>query len=202
MKTIGITGGIASGKSTVARLIGKKYPVISCDAIVHALYAQPEVVMQLVRLFGAEVAPQGVIDRRYLGTLIFANPEAKEILEGYIHPQVIAQVMAEIAEARGSLVFVEAPLLFETHMEYILDKVLVVDCSPERQLQRLMKRRHMSRTAALSRINSQLSRSERNARADYLVANDHNSRCRLRRTVKKLLGEIEHGAERSFSKGI
>lgn len=188
MRLIGLTGGIASGKSTAAKILGALgLPVLDTDEVVHRLLepggaAYPRVV----ETFGPEILDgKGRIDRGRLGNKVFADPEARRRLEAIVHPLVEAEVRRWIAqqEAEGhAWAVLEVPLLVEAGWDRWVDEVWVVDVPVEVQVERLMRERGFSREEALSRIRAQIPREARLARATRVIAN--------RGTVEELAAEL------------
>ncbi len=186
---VGLTGGIGSGKSTVARLFAERgAAVIDTDAISHAL-TQPNAAgyRDIVRQFGAEfVAPDGRLDRARLRQRIFTDPDAKTRLEAILHPMIREQVAAELAACRQPYAIVVVPLLFETGAYAdLVDRTLTVDCSEAAQIQRTMQRSGLSEADVRAIMAHQLGRAERRARADDTIHNDGDLE-HLRRQVDAL----------------
>ena len=176
---LGLTGGIGSGKSTVAALLAKMgAAVLDADAISRALTApQGLAIDPILQVFGAEfITPAGALDRERMRALVFADPGAKQRLEAIIHPLVgqetSRQALAAQASGKRCLVF-DVPLLIESgHWRQKLDQVLVVDCLPETQISRVMARSALSREAVLAIMASQASRAARLHAADAVIFND------------------------------
>lgn len=175
MHVFGLTGGIASGKSTVARRIKERgIPVVDADAIAR------EVVMrgtpglgQLVAAFGEDVlAADGELDRKKLGALVFADAELRKKLNGIIHPLISAR-SAELIQSHGAaghpLACYEAALLVENGLADVFRPLVVVAATPDVQLERIVKRDGLDRAAALARIEAQLPLAEKVAMADYVI---------------------------------
>lgn len=193
---IGITGGIASGKTTVARMLEELGAVrISADEVVHDLLAAGQPVAGMVaREFGPEVLDNdGAINRRRLGELVFRDPDQRKRLESIVHPQVMQHVAERIdrfrRECRGVLV-VEIPLLIEVGATALVDKVLVVTAEQEDQIDRLQKRYGISEADAVLRIGSQLPLDEKVKHADWIVSTKGTLRTTKRR-VQSLWCDIQ-----------
>lgn len=178
MLIVGLTGGIASGKSTIARAL-KSEPgiaVIDADRIAWETY-QPgtEVYEKLITHFGKKILnPDGTIDRGALGRLIFADPKEREFLNGVVHPAVMARLveLARAYEAQGvELLIIQAALLLESEdvRREFFDYYVLVAVEPEEQIRRLMARDGLSREEALKRISAQAPQSEKIARADFTI---------------------------------
>jgi dephospho-CoA kinase len=197
MKTIGLTGGIGSGKSTVATILKKMgYEVLSADQMAREVVepGQP-VYKKILRLFGPEIClTDGQLNRNKLGKIVFADPKQRRKLEQIIHPevQVRLQTACTVLRKQGRAVaFVEVPLLFETGMENFFDVIWVVTVSPATQLQRLLERERerLTREEAEQRIMAQLPLSEKSARADLILDNDRELSQlweQVRNAVKKI----------------
>ena len=174
----GLTGGIASGKSTVADLLRKEgVPVLDADMLGHQVLEQNgEAYKPVVEVFGADILTQGgAIDRQALGQKVFDDETARKKLEAITHPAIsrLAKRGLELIEERGAtLAFYEAALLVETGIYKGLEALVVVTCSVENQLKRVMARDGLSREAAAARIASQYPLEEKLAVADYTISND------------------------------
>jgi dephospho-CoA kinase len=177
---IGLTGGIGSGKSTVSQLLQTRgAAVIDADAIAHSLTAPQGAAMPAIaHTFGsAFVTAEGALNREHMRAHIFTNPQAKQALEAIIHPLVAQETEreAQVAVAKGhhTLVF-DVPLLVEAGARWRaqVDRILVVDCLEETQIQRVMARNGLSREDIQSIIVTQASRPQRLAAADWVICND------------------------------
>jgi len=179
---IGLTGGIGSGKSTVAReWVALGATLIDTDAIAHALTGPDGAAMPaLAAAFGpAVLAANGALDRAHMRQLVFADPAAKLRLEAVLHPMIGAETQrqAAAAEAAGAthLVF-DVPLLTESrHWRARVDRVLVVDCDEAVQLQRVAARPGWTEAAAQAVIAQQATRAQRRAIADAVICNGTKS---------------------------
>jgi dephospho-CoA kinase len=178
MKRVALTGGIATGKSyALRRLESLGIPTLDADRLAREAVQPGTAGWQAVReRFGQRVMDaDGTIDRRRLAAIVFDDPAAREALEGIIHPEVYRQVRAWFAEeaARGAPVAIaDIPLLFETGREREFDRVIVVACAPQVQLERLMARDGMDETEARQRIAAQSPIDEKVKRADYVIRTD------------------------------
>ena len=173
---IGLTGGIGSGKSTVAAMLAERgATVIDTDAIAHRLTAADGAAMSVLRqAFGDGVAcADGALDRDAMRARAFTDPAVKARLEALLHPLIGAQALRDAAAAKGGVVVFDVPLLAESaHWRARVDRVLVVDCSPETQIDRVALRTGWTRDAAERVIASQAPRSARRAIADAVIFND------------------------------
>jgi len=178
MKTIGITGGIASGKSLVSQaLLEKGYPVIDADVGARIVVEKGQPALQeICNAFGMQILlPNGELDRKRLGTLIFSDKRKRLQLNQIVHPYIREWMQSELERYRGqgeALVFLDIPLLFENNLEAMVDAVIVVDTRPSVQLERLMARNHLTREEAIKRIESGLSLAQKKARADFVIDNN------------------------------
>jgi dephospho-CoA kinase len=176
MKIIGLTGGIASGKSTVARLLATQgVPVIDADQLSRVV-VEPETVGQkaVAARWPQVVDPWGVIDRAALGAIVFADPAERAALTAIVIPLVVEEFRrrAQALEAAGEeLCVFEAATLFEEQLEALVDGVLVVTAPPEEQVRRLMARTGLSQADARARLAAQLPLSEKVARSRWVLDN-------------------------------
>ena len=188
MLKIGLTGGIGCGKSTVAKIFEQlKTPVIDADEIAHQLVAigQPALA-QIQQDFGTRVFKQdGSLDRKKLSEIVFSDPKQKQKLESILHPLVYQFIQAKIKQLNTPYCIICIPLIFETNMTQLVDRILVVDCSFETQIERIRKRDNMTIEKIQSIINSQVSRAFRKAHANDLIDNSETDD-RLAEAVKKL----------------
>lgn len=190
---LGLTGGIGSGKSTVASLLAQLgAAVLDADAISRAVTAPHGLAMAPIRsAFGAEfITPDGALDRERMRSLVFTEPDAKHRLEAIIHPLVGQETvrLANVAQDSGHncLVF-DVPLLVESgRWRQQVDQVLVVDCLPETQISRVMARNPLSREAVLAIMAAQANRAQRLQAADVVIFNDRSSLDDLALEVRSL----------------
>ena len=177
VRIIGITGGIASGKSTVTEFLRRQgYQVIDADQVVHELQEPGERLYQaLLSTFGSSILQEdGRLDRPKLGAMIFGNPELLE-QSSQIQNQIIREELAgrrDLLAGKEDIFFMDLPLLFELGYESWFDQVWLVDVTEETQLSRLMTRNALSQEEAEKRIASQLSLQEKRNRADVLIDNN------------------------------
>lgn len=175
---IGITGGIACGKSSVsAKLSEKGVLVIDTDEIAHTLLAKPNSTYDAVLArFGKDLVnePGGPIDRKRLGQIIFSNLQAKRDLEAIMHPAIDHMMLEQMQEHQpGQVVAVQVPLLFECnlHKKGYFDEIWAITVKPAIQLERLMKRNNLTQEEALKRINAQMSQNEKAKLANRVIDN-------------------------------
>ncbi|WP_038173829.1 MULTISPECIES: dephospho-CoA kinase [Vibrio] len=172
---IGLTGGIASGKTTVANLFHQQFGVEIVDADVIAReVVEPgsEGLAAIVEHFGASIlTAQGTLDRTQLRELIFTQPAEKHWLNQLLHPMIRRQMLQQLKQVQTPYALLVIPLMVENNLQALADKVLVVDVEPEIQIERTMARDKVSREQAKSILASQASREQRLAIADYVIKN-------------------------------
>jgi dephospho-CoA kinase len=177
MFAVGLTGGIGSGKSTVADLFAAHgVPLVDTDLIAHRITAPHGIAMpQIAAEFGeAFVGPDGSLDRARMRSLVFSEDGARKRLEGITHPLIRAETEREQREAQGPYVIVVVPLLVESgKWKTRVNRVLTVDCSVETQISRVMSRNNFSREQVLAIIARQATREARLAAADDVIDNDN-----------------------------
>lgn len=178
MFKVGLTGGIASGKSTVAALFEKQgATVIDADRIARAVVTPGRPALaELVRVFGTAIlGTGGVLDRAGLRRRIFADEAARRMVEGILHPAILAELERQSRAAGGPYQVIVLPLLVEKHLAGLVDRVLVVDCQPAVQVERLVRRDGETRESAQAMLAAQASREERLAAADDVIRNDEDA---------------------------
>ncbi|MGH9182979.1 MAG: dephospho-CoA kinase [Acidimicrobiales bacterium] len=191
MTVVGLTGGIGSGKSTVAALLdGRGAVVLDADAVVRELQEPGRAAFDaIVGRFGPGVlAPDGTLDRAALAQVVFADPVARGDLEALVHPAVAEVIRHRVAAHAGTdrVVVLVVPLLVETG-RYEVDGVVVVDCAEETAVARLVERQGMAAEQVRARIRAQATRAERLARADHVIDNSGS------------LAELEAGVDRAWA---
>ena len=178
MFSVGLTGGIASGKTTISNLFAELgVLVIDTDVISRSLLAPGEqAYRQVCAHFGKQILfDNGEIDRVALRNIIFSNPQQKSWLETMLHPLIFQRSHDAIVEnSRASYVLVVVPLLFETNFQSLVDRILVVDCPADQQIQSLMKRDNIDDQLAHSMLAQQSSNKERLTRAHDIINNREN----------------------------
>jgi dephospho-CoA kinase len=197
---VGLTGGIGAGKSEVsARLAAQGAVVIDADAVAREV-VEPgtEGLAEVVETFGPGVLlPDGTLDRPRLGDIVFADPELRGKLNAIIHPRVGARMAELEGEAGpGAIVVHDVPLIAESGRTDAYDLVVVVDAPPRVQIDRLARRRGMTREQAKARMAAQASREQRLAIADIVVDNS-GSLAELDRQVGDLWAELRRKADRA-----
>lgn len=177
MIAVGLTGGIGSGKSTVADLFAARgVPLVDTDVIAHRVTAPQGLAMpQIAAQFGPEfVAADGSMDRARMRALVFGDEAARKRLEAITHPLIRAETERETREAKGAYVMLVVPLLVESGAwKTRVNRVLTVDCSVETQIARVMSRNGFTREQVLAIIARQATREARLAAADDVIVNDN-----------------------------
>lgn len=186
-RIIGLTGGIGTGKTTVSNYLTDAYHLPVLDADIYAREAvEPgsEVLNKIFERYGSVVElPDGSLNRRRLGEIVFNNDVERQWLEQQIHPYVRDRFRSELDALVAPTVVLVVPLLFEAGMSDLVTEIWVVSCSPSQQIKRLMERNQLTLEQAQARINSQISIQEKVARADVVL---HNSS-----TPKALLKQVD-----------
>ena len=178
MMIIGITGGIASGKSTVSNyLIRCGYSVVDADQVARQVVAPGTVgLKKIVQAFGPKIlTDDGRLNRQKLGRVVFNSPDQLQILNKILQPLIRLEIIRQLTalqRADHQLIFLDAPLLFEQHYDALCDLVMVVVTSPAIQLKRLMKRNQLTVEQAEARIKSQMPLATKEALADLVIDND------------------------------
>jgi dephospho-CoA kinase len=183
---IGLTGGIASGKSTVSALFAALgVPVIDTDQIARDVVAPGSALLgRLIAHFGAGMlTPQGELNRRALRERVFADPAARATLEALMHPAIMAELQRRAAAAGGVYQILAIPLLVEHDLRASVDRVLLVDCAEPLQLRRVQVRDGVTLAAARKILAAQASRAARLAVADDVIVNDGD--------LEQLRGRVE-----------
>ena len=192
-KIIGITGGIASGKSYVCDIIEKQgFKIIDSDKISHELskIGYP-LYNAIIKEFGNDyLLDNKELNRKKLGALIFNNENEKLRLNSISHPLIIDEINNQINKINNDLIFVDVPLLYESKMENLFDEIICVYVDRKTQIKRLMNRDNISYDYAVSKISSQMSLDEKAKLAHYVIDNSEDSaKAMTLKILKKLKGE-------------
>lgn len=195
-KVIGLTGGIASGKSTVSTMLANAgLPIVDADQVTRQLQAPgSRGLLAIENAFGPQVlTADGQLNRQSLGQIVFTDSAQRQKLNRIMQPLIWESLWEQVAYFKQQTVpavVIDAPLLFEQHYAEHCDLVIVVQVSPKVQIDRLMKRDHLNYQAAAARIASQWSLAKKAALADVVINND-GSQEDLRRQVDALLNQID-----------
>ena len=194
MRVIGLTGGIASGKSLVSQqLAASGATIIDADKLGHQAYLKgTEAFQAVVEAFGEDVVgADGEIERKSLGAKVFADPSARQRLEAIVWPAIRRLMEEQLAELRAQgtdIVVLEAAVLIEADWLPVVDEVWLVTASPETARRRVMKRNGLTAEQAESRLRAQLTNEKRRPYADVLIENDGT------------LGELQGAVDAAWSK--
>lgn len=199
---LGVTGGPATGKSLVsAELHRLGAALVDADAIAReVLEPGRETFRAVVRAFGRQVLrPDGALDRRALGAIVFSDYERLALLTSITHPEILRimreRIHALVRSGRHSVIAVDAPLLYESGLHADMDRVVVVFTDPEVQLRRLMARDGLDEDQALRRIGAQMPLEEKMRRADFLIDNNGPPE-ETKRDVRRVYEEVLRSAGR------
>lgn len=191
---VGLTGGIASGKSTVTCMLKEMgIPVIDADEESRLAVQQGEpAYMQIIKTFGTEILlPNGELDRQKLGSIIFHSEEKRQLLNNIVHPEVRRRMIAKketTVMSGGQIIVLDIPLLFESKLTYMVDKTLLIYVDKKIQLKRLMERNSLTVEEAEARIHSQMPLAEKINLADEVINNNgpiSETRNQLNEILKK-----------------
>jgi dephospho-CoA kinase len=200
LKVIGLTGGIASGKSTVSRYLkelGEK--VIDADIVARKIVEKGKPALEeIVDFFGEKVLNKdGTLNRKYLGSIVFSDPEKLEILNRITHRRIIDEIKKKIEYYKQldkyEVVFLDAPLLIEMKMNDMVDEIWLVTVDERTQIERLMLRDNLSFNEAINRINSQMPLKQKEKYADVIIDNSKGLK-ELKDQIICLWSQISGGA--------
>ncbi|HAS80409.1 MAG TPA: dephospho-CoA kinase [Fusobacteriaceae bacterium] len=173
---LGLTGGIASGKSTVSKKLKElgSY-IIDADKISREVSDSTEILKKLEENFGLQIIDSGHLDRKKLRELVFEKKEKRELLNSIMHPIIEKKIVKEIEEnKKEKLIILDVPLLYETKLEYLCDKVLVVSVDEKIQIERLKVRDKIEKKMAKKIISTQMPLTEKLKKADIHIENNGN----------------------------
>jgi len=194
---LGVTGGIASGKSTVAGMLAELgAPIVDFDMLAREVAAPGRPAFQeIVAYFGKEVVGEdGRLDRKRLSRIVFQDPAKRRKLEGMTHPRILEAFMCRLRQLAEkdprAVVQAVVPLLFEVGLEPLVHKVLVVYASPDIQIERLMERDQISREEARRMLDAQMPIDRKAARADFVIRNEGDVE-ETRKQVTVLWGQLQ-----------
>lgn len=183
-RTIGLTGGIATGKSTVSNYLATTYNLPVLDADIYAREAvslASPVLKAIAERYGYDILlPDSNLNRQKIGEIVFNNLDERHWLEQQIHPYVRNRLVEEIYKLPSQIVVLVVPLLFEAELTDLVTEIWVVRCSQQQQLERLMQRNQLTLEQAVARINSQMPLEEKCDRADVILDNSSTRKALLR----------------------
>lgn len=189
MLKIGLTGGIGSGKTTVAQFFSRlNIPIIDADIIAHQLVTPGQIALKsLVENFGTDILnTDGSLARDKLRTLIFSDVAKKKQLETLVHPLIYAEIATQLTQIKADYCVICIPLLIETQKTEQVDRILVIDCPLEMQIERVKNRNQLTESQIYAIIATQASREQRLAVADDVIDNNLTSTAYLVEQVKNL----------------
>lgn len=197
---VGLTGGIASGKSTVVGMLKQYFPIIDADQVAREVVQPPSPALrQIATTFGAKVIQtDGSLNRRLLGQIVFSNPRQLQQLNQIEAPLIRQRIITKInqwRQQRVALGILDMPLLFEQNYQPLCDVIVVVDITSHLQLQRLMKRNHFTKQEAQQRISSQWPLARKKAQADIIIDNN-GTLAQLHQNVLSLVARLQNMIER------
>jgi dephospho-CoA kinase len=203
MFLVGVTGGIASGKSTVAEMLGKfDNEIIDADEIAREVVLPgTDGLNKVVAEFGAQILEKdGSLSRAKLAKLVFEDPEKRLTLEGILHPLIKVRTLEQITQSKSDIVIYIVPLLVEAKVDYPFDLVVTIEAGTDNQIRRLIENRGMSFEDAKARIAAQASETERVARADIRIDGSLNL-VDLDTAVSKLWSQVQDLAAKKAKHG-
>lgn len=187
---VGLTGSIASGKSLVTNYLRKlNYQVIDSDVISHNILFLDDVKKEIVNAFGKEVLVDNNIDRKILGNIVFNDINKKSLLESIMLPFIVSEIKKQLRQT-DEILFLDAPLLIEYNLQYLVDKIIVIKVDEDIQLKRLMERDNITKEYAIKKIESQLPSIEKLKYANFIIDNSHDINSTYNQ-VDKILKQLE-----------
>lgn len=187
---VGLTGSIASGKSLVTNYLRKlNYQVIDSDVISHNILFLDDVKKEIVNAFGKEVLVDNNIDRKILGNIVFNDINKKSLLESIMLPFIVSEIKKQLRQT-DEILFLDAPLLIEYNLQYLVDKIIVIKVDEDIQLKRLMERDNITKEYAIKKIEAQLPSIEKLKYANFIIDNSHDINSTYNQ-VDKILKQLE-----------
>ena len=190
---LGLTGGIGTGKSTVAKMLREKnIPVVDTDSISKEIIEYPEVIEKIKIEISNEVFDfKNKLDRKKLSEIVFENKDKLKKLNEIMHPVILKKMWEEVEKLKKDykVIVVDIPLLFEINMENEVDKVLLIYSSKEIQIERIMNRDGRTREEAIKIINSQMPLYKKREKSDYIIQNN-DSLEKLKKNLDKVVQKL------------
>lgn len=187
---LGLTGGIGTGKSTVAEIFREKgVPIVCADEIAKKIIDSEKIRNQILEIFGKNVFSEDRLDRKKLREIVFRDAESVEKLNNITHPAIIEEIKFQISKKkRNQLLIVDIPLLFEGNYGFLVEKVLLISAEKSTQIERTSKRDSVSEENVLNIINNQMNLEDKKKRSDYIIENNGTVE-ELRIKIDKLIKE-------------
>ena len=177
-RLIGLTGGIATGKTTVSNYLRDRYGLPILDADIYAKEAvglDSPIFQKIIQRYGSDIQLENrALNRTKLGDIIFNNTDEKVWLEAQIHPYVRKRFQEGIDSLNNQIIVLSIPLLIEANLTHLVSEIWVVSCDYEQQIERLQQRNHLTEQQAIARIENQLPLAEKIARADVVLDNSQS----------------------------
>ncbi len=190
---LGLTGGIGTGKSTVANMLKEKgIPVVDTDLISREVIEYPEIIEKIKLEISNEVFDfNNKLDRKKMSEIVFENQEKLKKLNKIMHPEILKKMWDEVEELKKNykIIVVDVPLLFEINMEKEVDKILLIYASKEIQLKRIMERDGRTREEAVKIISSQMPLYKKREKSDYIIQNN-DSLEKLEKNLDKIVQKL------------
>ena len=188
---LGLTGGIATGKSTVAKIIQRNYNVkiIDVDEVSKKIMKQKSILNKLINSFGKNIIENGELDRKKMREIVFNDDQKRENLNRITHTAILEEIdriIEEYKKVGNEIIIVDMPLLFEVGYAKKVDKVVLVYCEIEIEILRLMKREGISKENALKMIKAQMNLEEKKKLSDVIIYNNKNLEELEEEIVKKI----------------
>lgn len=182
---IGLTGNIASGKSSVGKLLKENgLPVIEADRIGWEILERKEIIQEILDVFG-NILKDGKVDRKKLGNIVFSNKRKLKIFNAIVHPPLLQKLKREIDKRSGKVIVVNAALIFEWEIEHWFDKIILVTAEKKKRIDRLLKN-NLTRKEAIQRINSQMDEKEKIKKSDFIIENN-GTKTQLKEKILSIL---------------
>ncbi len=190
---LGLTGGIGTGKSTVAKMLREKnIPVVDTDSISKEIIEYPEIIEKIKAEISSKIFNnENKLDRKKLSEIVFENKDKLKKLNEIMHPVILKKMWEEVEKLKKDykIIVVDIPLLFEINMENEVDKVLLIYSSKEIQIERIMNRDGRSREEAIKIINSQMPLYKKREKSDYIIQNN-DSLEKLEKNLDKVVQKL------------
>ena len=186
---VGLTGNIASGKSTVGSILSEhSFPIIEADRIGWELLKNPSIAEKVVSTFG-KVQKDGEIDRKMLGDMVFSDRAKLKALNDIVHPPLLKELKQQIQQSKADITVVNAALIIEWGIEDWFDRIILVICNEEKKIERLAKK-GITREQAFQRLQSQLSESDKIPKSDFVIENNGTLE-ELREKTLKIIDQLK-----------